>query len=133
YRVGAFKHSTHHHPIDKIGSDSDRLRRAGGDPSLFHSQEGMAVFFNSQNSDREEHVLSMLYTDCDLVLVESFCSASGPKIVIINGEEELAELTNVIAVVNKSGRHPDFPAFSHDDPGLVEFIVQRMLFKALQG
>lgn len=124
-RVGAFKHSSHPHPIDKEGSDSDRLRKAGGTPTVFSTPQGMAIFMDAPSPSCTNETLSFAYRNCDLVLVESFRDASGPKIAVEEEEENLRRLKNLIAVVNAKGTHPDLPAFKPQNTALVDFIIGR--------
>ncbi len=125
YRVGSFKHSSHRHPLDKPGSDSDRFRRAGASPSVFYTAEGMGLFFNRLPEAEEETIIASAYEMCDIVLVESFRQAAGRKVVIPSPEIDPDELSNIFAIINKNGRHSKYPAFSPLDNRLVDFIIDR--------
>ncbi len=130
-RIGALKHSSHQHPLDKEGSDSDRLRKAGGNPTIFSTPNGMAIFLDDTLGPNTEEILSTVYRDCDLVLVESFRDAPGPKIVVGDREEIPPQLANVIAVVNEHGVHSHYPAFQSQDSKLIYFIIRRFNLEKL--
>ena len=78
-KTGAFKHTSHNHPLDKVGSDSDKLRKAGAFPTSFSTPEGFAAIFQNPDEDARIKLLSRIYWDCDIVLIESFRQAEGPK------------------------------------------------------
>ncbi len=129
YRVGTFKHSSHSHPLDKAGSDSDLFRRAGASPSAFGTPQGMAFFFNALTNREKTVLLENVYQQCDLVLFESFREAEGPKILIGKEKGYAEDIAGIIAVVNKAGRHPDLPAFRFEDQNLVAFVINKIIQK----
>ncbi|MBN2366235.1 MAG: molybdopterin-guanine dinucleotide biosynthesis protein B, partial [Calditrichaeota bacterium] len=127
YRVGTLKHSSHQHPLDKSGSDSDRFSRAGANPSVFMTPNGVAIFYRSEPGENLNRYLSQLFSDCDLVLIEAFSQAEGPKILIQKDENDLKELDDIIAVVNNDGYHPDYTAFRPGDSKIIDFIIRTIL------
>ncbi len=129
YRVGAFKYSSHHHPLDKPGSDSDRFRIAGAGPAVFRTPGGIGIFFDSLPQEIQQEILAFIYRDCDFVMVESFREAKAPKIVFAAADEELDSIPGVIAVINREARHHTCPAFRPQDPRLVEFIINTFASK----
>ncbi|HGY56518.1 MAG TPA: molybdopterin-guanine dinucleotide biosynthesis protein B [Caldithrix abyssi] len=126
YRVGAYKHSAHSHPLDKPGSDSDSFRHSGAQPVIFESAEGMAIFFNQPAEKQKEDILRYVFKDCDLILIESFRSAPGPKIFVQTEREDNAPAGNVIAVVNEYGTHHRYPAFTPQAERIIDFIVEKL-------
>lgn len=129
YRVGAFKHSSHSHPLDKAGSDSDLFRQAGARPSAFGTPQGMAFFFNALADGEKAALLKNVYQHCDLVLIESFREAHGPKILIGKEKGYSEGIDNIIAVVNNADFHPDLPAFEFEDQNLVSFVINKIIKK----
>ena len=129
YRIGAYKHSAHDHPLDKPGSDSDSFRQAGAHPVVFESGKGLAVFFNRLQEEQKQRLLAAVYENCDLILIESFGSARGAKIIIRNDDRELENTSDIVAVVNPQGEHAKYPAFRPQSKELVEFIVNHFLEK----
>lgn len=126
YRIGSMKHSSHNHPLDKIGSDSNRFYLAGANPSVFLTPEGMAAFYQPGPNLTIEDLLSRTFSDCDLVLIESFRQAKGPKILLLKTEDDTKGLENLVAVVNQEGYHPKYPAFKLLDVKLIDFAMQFM-------
>ncbi len=127
YRVGAFKHSVHTHPLDKAGSDSDRLRLAGANPSVFATPEGLALFCQPDTSVHPEDLLEAAFSGCHIVLVESSRHAKGPKIFIQTDEDDAAAVAEITAVVNASGHHPNYPAFQPGDSRLIDYIIRTFI------
>ncbi len=123
-RVGTIKHSSHAHPLDRPGSDSDRHRRAGANPTAFVTPEGMALVVNEPDDPFTRDLLERAYVNCDLVLVESLRHSPAPKIALAAPDDPLTGLENVIAVVNSSGTHGEYPAFGPFDKKLVNFILE---------
>ena len=128
-RIGAYKHSAHSHPLDKPGSDSDTFRQTGAAPVIFESADGLAVFLNPLDEDQKQDLLQFVCGNCHLVLVESFRSAQGAKIIIQSDNEEIMQTDGIVAVINKQGRHPDYPAFRPQSEQLVEFILNNFIEK----
>ena len=52
YKVGAFKHSIHVHPLDKPNTDTDRARQAGANPTVFYTPEGISAVYTYYPHDR---------------------------------------------------------------------------------
>ncbi len=129
YRIGAWKHSSHTHPLDKPGSDSDTFRRSGALPVVFESGEGCAVFFNPLPESEKSTLLRFVFKDCDLVLIESFSSASGPKIMVSGGETDINKTENILAVVNREGKHAVLPAFKPRSEALGNFVIKKLIEK----
>lgn len=129
YKIGTLKHSIHAHPVDKPGSDTDRLRGAGASPSVFLSPRGVGIFLNPLSDKEERELLETIYRNCDLVLVESFRSADGFKIALANGESDLQGVKNVVAVVSETQTFSNMPCFKADDAMLIDFILDKFGMK----
>ncbi|NOX89966.1 MAG: molybdopterin-guanine dinucleotide biosynthesis protein B [Calditrichaeota bacterium] len=122
YRVGALKHSMHNHPIDREGSDSYRMQKAGAQPTVFWTKEGVGIFFGKPDEFQIEEVLQFVYKDIDILIIESFSAAEGPKIVIDDGSGGREQFKNVIAVVSEHQPERGLPVFGKYDPQLIRFI-----------
>jgi molybdopterin-guanine dinucleotide biosynthesis protein B len=116
YRVGALKHSSHLHPLDKSGSDSERLGISGAIPSVFTTPGGLAIFCKPDDSLSPQRVLREVFSSCQIVLVESFRQHAEPKILVRTEKDDVTDLTGISAVVNMVGHHPLYPAFRPTDP-----------------
>lgn len=126
YRVGALKHSSHHHLADKPGSDSDRLQRAGAHPTLFFTPGGLAVFGEAFSLERLNEWLMTIFRQCDLVLVESLRESPHPKIALGGMSTDSQKVENIIAGVDQTGTGMDYPVFRHNDPALVDFLLTKL-------
>jgi molybdopterin-guanine dinucleotide biosynthesis protein MobB len=122
-KVGVLKHSMHNHPVDKPRADSDRMRKAGARPAAFWSEDGLGIYFPSLSTEEGWQTLRQIFADCDLVLVESFGSASNPKIVINGRSENWRDFDNVIALVGSPSALTDLPVFGKQDEKLLSFIL----------
>ncbi|GAB4168785.1 MAG: hypothetical protein Kow00108_02070 [Calditrichia bacterium] len=100
-KVLSFKHSSHLHPVDKPGADSDIFRKAGADVSVFQSGDGTGIYFPSWNDSLVSAVLQSIINHIDLIIVESFSSFSGPKILLHQTQLPQSIPENVIAVIGK--------------------------------
>ncbi|HFE64289.1 MAG TPA: molybdopterin-guanine dinucleotide biosynthesis protein B [Caldithrix sp.] len=129
YRVGALKHSSHEHPLDKPGSDSHLFAESGANPVIFVTPEGFGVFFHATPPEEQQVIWKQAFEKADIVLVESFRSAEGAKIVILNEETRLEEIENILAVVSDTNPPFKYPVFRHNDPRLVDFILNHFQLK----
>jgi len=123
--VGFLKHSLHNHPLDKPGTDSFRLQQAGANPSIFYTPAGMAIVKKNLDEKKSEDFISQIFADCDLVLIESFRSSHGPKIVLAQKEADLDGLKNIFAIVTTTMKNTHYPIFSPSDENLINFIIEK--------
>jgi len=124
YKVGAFKHSIHIHPLDKPNTDTDRARQAGANPTVFYTPEGISAVYMGEPEEYQK-IFDVLYKDCHYLIVESFRENDGPKLVVVNPDLDLSKIKNIIAVITPDGRHETYDAFKPNDPALVEFIIEK--------
>ncbi len=132
-RAGTFKHSSHHHPVDKPGSDSDRLRQAGAQPSVFGTISGTGIYYDSLPDEKANALLEFVYRECDIVLAESFREADGPKILINPDEKSLQELKHVIACVGDKKTSGGCPVFLPGDIRLADFLIRYFRLEEKSG
>jgi molybdopterin-guanine dinucleotide biosynthesis protein MobB len=123
-KLGALKHSSHKHSIDREGSDSDRFRIAGAVPSAFSTPDGCAIYYGCDRSDDQNNFLNIHFKNCDILLVESFKNVQGPKIWICS-DQDMDEIPDgTIAIIDDKKEHPDLPTFKFSDSKLVLFIKE---------
>ena len=123
-KVGAIKHSSHNHPIDRPGSDSYRLQEAGASPTIFWSSEGLAAFYPKADEQAVSHLFPAIFKEVDLVIVESFASARAAKIVIDPDGQQWGHFNNVVAIVSKSEIKAPHPVFKPFDEKLITFVIK---------
>src|SRR5512138_3444816 len=80
HRVGAIKHDAHRFDIDHPGKDSHRLSAAGADTMLITSPEKLALVKRHSAAPSLEELVSLYFTDVDIVLTEGFRLSPLPKI-----------------------------------------------------
>ena len=127
--VGFLKHSLHSHPLDKPGSDSFRLQQAGASPSIFYTPAGMSVVIKNQNKKKDEELISHIFANCDLILIESNRSADGQKIVIANKESDMDGIKNIFAIVSTTVKNTKYSTFFPRDEKLIKFIIEKFELK----
>ena len=86
-KVATVKHT--HHPVfeDKVGTDTDRHRRAGAHLSAL-SGPGFCTFFTDGELSFEQ-VLCAAGSGADLILVEGYKSQSIRRIEVVRDEEPM--------------------------------------------
>jgi molybdopterin-guanine dinucleotide biosynthesis protein MobB len=121
-KVGALKHSSHTHSIDRQGSDSDRFRVAGAVPSAFSTPDGCAIYYACNRSENQNKVLNNHFKNCDILLVESFKNVQGPKIWICS-DQDMDEIPGeTIAIIDDKKENFDLPVFQFGDRKMILFI-----------
>ncbi len=126
-RVGALKHSMHTHPVDKPAADSDRFRKAGAYPAAFWSQEGLGIYFPPLNTQEGWQILQTVFSDRDLILVESFASSNQPKIALVGESDDWHNFSHVVALVASRTVTAEYPVFKMRDPKLLDFILSHFV------
>ncbi len=79
-KVAAIKHSSHRHPLDRPGSDSQALAASGAEPSGFATPEGVALIYPGDPDVLLPPLLRAL--PVDVVLVEGWKQGPFPKIEV---------------------------------------------------
>jgi len=85
YRIATIKHSHHDFEIDKIGKDSDRLRKAGASQVLITSKYRSALIKERDGKTEpefENEINQLDHSKLDLVLVEGFRNMDIAKIEV---------------------------------------------------
>ncbi|MCA9267760.1 MAG: molybdopterin-guanine dinucleotide biosynthesis protein B [Planctomycetales bacterium] len=111
-RVGAIKHTHHHHELDTPGKDSHRHRQAGAAVVGILSRQMSAVFQpvdeNDRAADRYERMLAA-FGGCDLVLVEGDSQTDAPKIEVWRAVSQAPPLAaddpSITAIVTDDDGH----------------------------
>ena len=108
-KVGTIKHTHHQHELDIPGKDSHRHRVSGASKVAVLSQSMNALFWSSDSEPEESHQtdryhsFEMLFSDCDLVLVEGDVQTDAFKIEVwrkeLNPTALCEELPNVALLV----------------------------------
>jgi molybdopterin-guanine dinucleotide biosynthesis protein B len=82
WKINVVKH-THHVPtVDKPGSDSDRLFRAGASEMILASASGSFHRFHNQQPENLDELRERLDGYGDLIIAEGFKWADYPKIIV---------------------------------------------------
>jgi molybdopterin-guanine dinucleotide biosynthesis protein B len=134
-RTGTVKHSAHAVQVDRAGSDSWRLTKAGAVNSVVVGADIMAVTRQSVGNVAEQAILDASQ-GVDIVLVEGFKEIDLPKIevyrkghssaLLYQGEGKVVE--NIIAIATTGHIDTDLPVLPLNDPETVcDFIEKRFI------
>ncbi|REK16525.1 MAG: molybdopterin-guanine dinucleotide biosynthesis protein B [Planctomycetota bacterium] len=103
-RVGAIKHTHHHHELDTPGKDSHRHRESGASVVGILSPGMNAVFWSNGrygegDDDPRYDSFAPMFAECDIVLVEGDSQTAAPKLEVWRSELGTPLLANRITGV----------------------------------
>ncbi|MBU0993259.1 MAG: molybdopterin-guanine dinucleotide biosynthesis protein B [Proteobacteria bacterium] len=132
--IGSIKHSSHDHELDKPGKDSFLHREAGASPSTVITPTLTAIFIPRRGDDEPLKILSPLYENKDLVVVEGYLEGPGKKIEVWrnhSGEPPIApERNDIKAIVTDDPIDIDCPVWPREDiKTLCDHILKLMEIK----
>jgi molybdopterin-guanine dinucleotide biosynthesis protein MobB len=131
--VGAVKHTRHDHETDVRGTDSQKLFAAGAAPVVFVSGRRTGVHAVHAEEPGLDHVIAREMPDVDVVVVEGFREAAGPKVEVCRaatGREPVAASDpGVFAVTTDRGtpHPPEVPRLALGDVDRLLPLVLRAL------
>jgi molybdopterin-guanine dinucleotide biosynthesis protein MobB len=114
--------------VDKPGTDSDFHRRAGAAPAVFQTATGIGVYWNHDDA-RTEEMLKTVFNGCDIVVVESFRKAKGPKLLITDDVHESGHIENVIGIISETSKKNTRPLFKPGSIKIIDFIEKKFFNK----
>lgn len=123
--IGIVKHSSHVHPFDRAGKDTEVLRRAGAVAAAIEGPAGMALFGPPRGGPR---ALARLLPPCDLVLAEGWKAAPLPRVEVhrrrVSRDFLCATDRRVLAVVGDEPPPRPLPWLRADDvDGVADLLV----------
>ena len=129
YRVGTVKHCHHLFEIDQPGKDSWKHREAGAVSVAISSGKRFAFIkeLDSETSIRE--MISQLYKDVDIVLVEGYKNEGFPRIEVTRKGllKHISEGPQLLMAVGDIPFNLKVPVFGHEEiSGITDLIVERM-------
>jgi molybdopterin-guanine dinucleotide biosynthesis adapter protein len=127
-RVGALKHTSHDHPFDRRGKDTEVLRRAGAIAAAIDGPRGLAYFGPPARSVR---ALARLLPPVDVIVAEGFKHEPLPRVEVhrrtVSREFLCASDRRVLAVVTDEPPPRPVPAFEADDvEALADLLCARL-------
>ncbi len=126
-RTAVVKHSAHPHPLDKRGSDTDLLARAGAAPVGLMTPQGLSLQLPAAGLDLPA-LLSRVRPELDLLLVEGWKDGPLPKIERWQealGPRLSAERNDVLALVTDDEAPPGSRVFRTTEvAGLAVFLAR---------
>jgi molybdopterin-guanine dinucleotide biosynthesis protein MobB len=104
YRVGTVKHAPDLDEVDAPGTDSALHLEAGAVRTLLRGETTSALYFEQGETDDLENEFDVLFTGCDLIVIEGYKRGPWPKIEVFRRgrdlrREPLAGEIDVLAVV----------------------------------
>jgi molybdopterin-guanine dinucleotide biosynthesis protein MobB len=131
-QIGAIKHSSHLHALDKKASDSDRFRIAGAVPTAFSTPGGFAIFYDEIPTENQIDLWNCHFEKCDIILIESFRQVEGPKLWICADQDWKKIPDHVIAIIDETRIHPKIPTFTCDDKNMCHFLLSYFQLKKIK-
>ncbi len=128
YRVSVIKHSMHRSSFDQPGKDTWRFSRAGSSVSALCCPNEIVIVKRTKKEPRLEDVVSQTKEDADIILVEGFKNAKGPKIEIRRKGERANGVKGLIAVVGNPNEKAGVPQFGfRENTKLVDLLEATFL------
>jgi molybdopterin-guanine dinucleotide biosynthesis adapter protein len=123
--VAVIKHTTHLHPLDRRGKDTEVLRRAGAVAAAIQGPQAMALFGPPRADAR---ALAALLPPCDLVLAEGWKAEPLPRLEVhrrrVSRDFLCATDQGVLAVVGDEVPPRPLPCFGADEvEAVADFLV----------
>ena len=138
-RVATIKHSRDDFEIDRPGSDTWRLARAGADVVVISGKRRMALIEHSAEELSLDEVVGRLPEGIDLVITEGYKSLPTPKILVVRsggGEGPIPMSGELLAVVTEGGETPRLgvPRFAPEDAaGVADLLMAKGFVRAGEG
>ena len=135
YRVGTIKH--HHGEIgmDQPGKDTWRHKQAGALAVVLSSPTGMGLIRDTSRESTVQELVSLYFSDMDLVLTEGYKKGPIPKVEIFRSTVHSDPLPdpegNLIARMSDVEIDPNIPHFRLDaSKALAQFIAEKIIMPA---
>jgi molybdopterin-guanine dinucleotide biosynthesis protein B len=132
FRVGAFKHSSHHLDFDREDKDTGRFARAGAH-AVAASEASMVAFYRTTEELWDpERLRDRFFEDVDIMLGEGFRHAPLPKIAMLGKGEDVSNIEKhgLLAVVADAPIKSELPRFSmHEISALADVLEKQILLK----
>ncbi|MDP6455548.1 MAG: molybdopterin-guanine dinucleotide biosynthesis protein B [SAR202 cluster bacterium] len=123
YGVVAIKHCHHGHEMDREGSDTDQLFRAGARSVVASSPDKISRVERRDYDTPLENILASVDSGADIVIVEGYKDSPNPKILVADNGNLPFQPDNLSAIVGGPGIEADVPTFGFDQiDGLSEFV-----------
>lgn len=130
HKVAVIKHAGEGFELDRKGSDTWRLSRAGSEVVAISSPREVAVIKQLQQDLTPEELSWMIGGDYDILLTEGFKQSNTQKIEVHRkdqGNGLLTPITALLAVVTDEPMDIDVPQFTKDDiSGLADLVEKRL-------
>ena len=129
YKVAAVKHCPHGHDVDREGSDTHRMGKAGADAVIAVSPERVSKMERVDGEPSLESIAGTL-TGYDLVIAEGFKDSAAPKVLVARLGRPVLDVPNAVAIVTDmdDGEFAVGPCFGFGEiRGLAAYLRERFL------
>jgi molybdopterin-guanine dinucleotide biosynthesis protein B len=133
FKVAGMKHASHAVDLDRAGTDSSRLSRAGALATCLINPEGFWIYGRSTDRAEVASYFRAVARNADIILSEGDKKGAGPKIEINRrasreGPLCLEDEELIALVTDRPGMMVNRPVFHPDDiDGIADFIEARYL------
>lgn len=132
YRVSVIKHTMHRSSFDEPGKDTWRFSKAGARLAALCGPNEIVIVKRTKNEPSLEEVVSQIEGDADIILVEGFKNAKGPRIEIRRKGERVSDVKDLTAVVGNPNRKEGVPQFGfRDNTDLVNLLEATYLARRM--
>ena len=130
YRVAAVKHCPHGHDIERGGSDTDRLSKAGA-VAVTASSPGKLTRVERVNGDsRLESIVSALDNGIDIVVAEGFKTSGIPKVLVLDSSPSPTGVKNIVAIVSDAPGPWKLPTYSFNALDMLADQLRKLFLEA---
>ena len=135
YRVGTIKHHHGDISIDTPGKDTWRHKQAGARTVVLSSPTGLSLIRDTSLEIPVQELVSLYFSDMDLVLTEGYKKEPIPKVEIFRSVVHSEPLhdpeSNLIAIMSDVETDPNTPHFGLDESrALAQFIAEKIIVPA---
>ena len=132
YKIGTIKH--HHGDIrmDTPGKDTWRHKQAGAQAVVLSSPSGLGLIRDTSREIPVQELVSLYFSDMDLVLTEGYKKEVLPKVEIFRSVVHSEPLPdpegNLIAIMSDVETDSNIPHFELDESkALAQFIAEKII------
>ena len=139
YKVGAIKHTHHDFGIDKRGKDSWAYRRAGAKSVVIASSDRIAFVRELSNEVPVKEIISQLFNDSDIILMEGYKKEDFPRIAVIgkNSKEEIDRTflnsSFLLLIVSEEPLDTSVPVYKPNNANEIADLIEERMNSFYQG
>ncbi|WP_278279255.1 molybdopterin-guanine dinucleotide biosynthesis protein B [Syntrophomonas palmitatica] len=136
YKVAVIKHAAHGYSRDIPGKDSFQHFAAGAQQVIVAGPDSITLHKRYSHAPNLQEVLELI-TEVDLIIVEGYKNEPGPKIEIVNSDDQVIKLTKsneLIAIISEEKLNYSMPCYNPAQlEQIAEFIAASFLTQQVKA